>query len=352
MKCKVCKEQAVVSLRSHHTGFCAPCYLEFFRRQVDRGIRSHKLFTHDDRILVALSGGKDSLALMLELSRQEYNVTGLHIDLAIPPTLGKKRTRRATRGLESADASQEPSAPLTPTDSASAATASAATASAGINDTAPDTGGARGVVERFCAQHNIPLIVKEMDAEGLAIPRVKACLKRPICSACGKIKRYYFNKTAMDEGYTALATGHNLDDEVARLFSNTIRWDRAYLSDQGPCLPAEDGFIKKVKPLWRLTEFETANYAFLMGIEHHYAPCPYSQGASFTCYKHLWQNLEAIMPGRKLDFYQGFLERGRPVFAQHEAATAPPLNRCTLCGYPTSADVCGVCRIKATVGAC
>ncbi len=325
MKCKVCKEQAVVSLRSHHAGFCAPCYLEFFRKQVERGIRSHKLFTHDDRILVALSGGKDSLALMLELSRQEYNVTGLHIDLAIPPTISKKGRKNTEQNKEN------------PTDTS-------------LTQIAPqDTGGARGVVERFCTEHNIPLIVKEMDAEGLAIPRVKACLKRPICSACGKIKRYYFNKTAIDEGYTALATGHNLDDEVARLFSNTIRWDRAYLSDQGPCLPAEDGFIKKVKPLWRLTEFETANYAFLMGIEHHYAPCPYSQGASFTCYKHLWQNLEAVMPGRKIDFYQGFLERGRPIFAQHEARTAPALNACTLCGYPTSAEVCGVCRIKAAV---
>ncbi len=305
MKCKVCKETAVVSLRSHHTGFCASCYLEFFRRQVERGIRAHKLFTHDDRILVALSGGKDSLALMLELSRQGYTVTGLHIDLAIP-----------------LQGSAEPCG---------------------------EGQGARGVVERFCKAHNIPLIVKEMATEGLAIPRVKACLKRPICSACGKIKRYYFNKTAMDGGFTALATGHNLDDEVARLFSNTIRWDRAYLSDQGPCLPAEAGFIKKVKPLWRLTEFETANYAFLMGIEHHYAPCPYSQGASFTCYKHLWQGLEEVMPGRKLDFYQGFLERGRPVFARHEAEEAPPLNKCAVCEYPTSADICGVCRIKSVV---
>ena len=259
MKCKICKQTAVVGLRSHHAGFCAPCYLNFFSRQVETGIRSPGLFTHDHRVLVALSGGKDSLALMLELSRQGYNVTGLHIDLSIP---GSSEVTRK-------------------------------------------------VVERFCAQHGFELMVKEMAVEGLAIPAVKARLKRPICSACGKIKRYFFNKVAMDHGYTALATGHNLDDEVARLFSNTIRWDTAYLSDQGPKLEAEDGFARKVKPLWRLTEFETANYAFLMGIEHHYAPCPYSTGASFTCHKHLWQQLEEAMPGRKLEFYQGFLERGQ-----------------------------------------
>ncbi len=61
---------------------------------------------------------------MLELSRQGYNVTGLHIDLSIPN-------------------SSEPT---------------------------------RAVVERFCKAHNFPLIIKEMAAEGLAIRDVIARL--------------------------------------------------------------------------------------------------------------------------------------------------------------------------------
>ncbi len=294
MKCKVCKETAVVALRSHHAGFCADCFLKFFKGQVEKGIKKQNLFSFDDKILVAVSGGKDSLTLMLVLKELGYDVTGLHIDLSIP------NSSEATRA----------------------------------------------VVERFCKLHDFKLIVKEMALEGLSIPLVKARLKRPICSACGKIKRYFFNKVAMDMGFTVLATGHNLDDEVARLFSNTIRWDRAYLSDQGPKLLAEDGFACKVKPLWRVTEFETANYAFLMGIEHHVSSCPYSQGASFTQHKHLWQQLEYAMPGRKIDFYQGFLQRGRPIFAKHEEEHGIVLNPCQECNYPTSAPVCGVCRIR------
>ena len=298
MKCKICKAEAAVALRSHNTAFCPDCYKDFFSRQVTRAIEGQNLFTHDERVLVALSGGKDSLALMLELSHQGYNVTGLHIDLGIPVS----------------------------------------------------SAAARGVVERFCAKHGLKLMIREMAAEGLAIPAVKARLNRPVCSACGKIKRHFFNKVALDEGFDALATGHNLDDEVARLFSNTLRWDTAYLSDQGPRLDSENGFSRKVKPLWRLSEFETANYAFLMGIENHYAPCPYSPGASFTTLKGLLQNLEAAMPGRKLDFYQGFLVRGRPVFARREAEEGVTLAPCTLCGYPTSSgDTCGVCRIRAAL---
>ncbi|MBO6170826.1 MAG: adenine nucleotide alpha hydrolase family protein [Desulfovibrio sp.] len=298
MKCKICKAEAVVALRSHNAAFCAACYKEFFARQVARGIESQKLFTREEKILVALSGGKDSLALMLELSRQGYDVTGLHIDLGIPGS----------------------------------------------------SAAARGVVERFCARHGLRLMIRETAAEGLPIPLVKEKLHRPICSACGKIKRHLFNRAALDGGFDALATGHNLDDEAARLFSNTLRWDTAYLSDQGPRLEGAHGFARKVKPLWRLTEFETANYAFLMGIEHHYAPCPYSPGASFTTLKGLLQRLEAAMPGRKLDFYQGFLQRGRPVFARREAEEGVDLSPCTECGYPTSSgDLCGVCRIRAAL---
>ena len=155
----------------------------------------------------------------------------------------------------------------------------------------------------------------------------------------------------MEGGFTAVATGHNLDDEAARLFSNTLRWDVGYLSDQGPRLEGENGFVRKIKPLWRLTEFETANYAFLMGIENHYAPCPYSPGATFSTLKGLLQKLEAAMPGRKLDFYQGFLQRGRPAFAREQAGSAEVLHPCTECGYPTSSGdrVCGVCRIRRVV---
>ncbi len=52
------------------------------------------------------------------------------------------------------------------------------------------------------------------------------------------------------------------------------------------------------------------------------------------------------MPGRKLDFYQGFLERGRPVFARADSEDGVDLTPCTRCGYPTSNEVCGVCRIR------
>jgi uncharacterized protein (TIGR00269 family) len=289
MKCTRCRKTAHVSLPSHHSGFCAECYPLFFTRQVETAIRRQKMFTFDDRILVALSGGKDSLSLMLELHLLGYDVTGLHIDLGIPNSSDKARKK----------------------------------------------------VEDFCALHGLTLRVFEMAAWGLPIPDVKAHVKRPVCAVCGKLKRHHFNRIAVEEGFDVLATGHNLDDEVARLFANTLRWDTAYLSDQGPVLPASDGFVRKVKPLFRLSEYETANYAFLKGIEIHSDPCPYSGG--------LWGELEHRSPGQKLQFYQTFLKNGKPAFAQLEKETGAQLAPCAECGSPTSAGTCSVCRIREAV---
>jgi uncharacterized protein (TIGR00269 family) len=288
----------VVALKSHHTAFCPDCYKKFFLRQTERGIESQKLFTRSDRILVALSGGKDSLSLMLALSLLGYRATGLHIDLGIPAS----------------------------------------------------SAAARGVTERFCARHGFELIVLETAARGLPIPLVKSRLRRPICSVCGKIKRHFFNETALGEGFDVLATGHNLDDETARLFSNVLRWDASYLADQGPLLEEKAGFARKVKPLWRLTEFETACYAFLTGIEHHYAPCPYSPGATFSTLKGIVRRVEAAMPGRKLDFYQKFLRNGRPRFVAAQPDKALLLKPCPRCGHPTSSGrECGICRIRMAI---
>ncbi|QJB55079.1 ATP-binding protein [Pseudodesulfovibrio sp. zrk46] len=297
MKCSRCKKLACVALPSHNAGFCPECFPLFFTRQVETAIRREKMFTLDERILVALSGGKDSLALMLELKLQGYNVTGLHIDLGIPDSSWKARKK----------------------------------------------------VEDFCEKNELQLQVFEMEKWGLPICDVKEFVDRPVCAVCGKLKRHIFNKVALEGGYDALATGHNLDDEVARLFANTLRWDTAYLSDQGPVLPASGGFVRKVKPLFRLSEFETANYAFLKGIEIHSDPCPYSSGASFTNHKQLWGELEYRSPGQKFQFYNGFLQRGKQAFAALEKEIGADVKPCEECGSPTSVGRCSICRIKESV---
>jgi len=79
---------------------------------------------------------------------------------------------------------------------------------------------------------------------------------------------YFMNKKAKEFGYDIIATGYNLDDEAAVLFSNTLNWSVEYLKRQYPVLKEENGFIRKVKPLCKISEKESAMYAILSGIEY------------------------------------------------------------------------------------
>ena len=79
MKCTRCRAKAEVHLRAHNAGFCRPCYLGFFRRHVERAIASEHMCTLDERVLVAVSGGKDSLALWDVLVELGYRTTGLYV---------------------------------------------------------------------------------------------------------------------------------------------------------------------------------------------------------------------------------------------------------------------------------
>jgi uncharacterized protein (TIGR00269 family) len=256
------------------------------------------MFEKGAKVLVALSGGKDSLALMDVLVRLGHDVHGMHVHLGIP------------------DAS--------------------------------DT--ALRLTRDFCDRLNRPLTVVDLPSRGLAIPRVKEAVRRPVCSICGKLKRHFFNQAAVEVGADVLATGHNLDDETARLLANALRWDTSHLAAQAPALPAEDGFIRKVKPLYRLGEFETAAYAHLSGIDCAVAPCPYSTQASFTRHKMLLEQLEAVSPGARIQFYEQFQDKARQAFQGLDSAARPPLSPCSECGYPTPGDVCGACSLKARLG--
>lgn len=298
MKCNRCKALAEIALPSHHAGFCRDCFMLFFSRQVTRAIEDHRMFGPRERVLCALSGGKDSLALTRVLKDLGYDLTALHLDLGIP-------------------------------------------------DSSP---GARAVVERFCEEEGIDLLTVELAAHDLAVPEVKKRVNRPVCSICGKLKRYFFNKTALDRGFKVLATGHNLDDEAGRLLANVLRWDTGYLAGQSPYLPPASGLAARVRPLYRLGEFETAAYAFMSGIEYFSSPCPYSKGATFSFKKSMMKRLDRESPGAKLAFYEEYLKNARPIFAAAAERREETHKPCPECGYPTLGDLCGVCRLKRADG--
>jgi uncharacterized protein (TIGR00269 family) len=159
------------------------------------------------------------------------------------------------------------------------------------------------------------------------------------------------NRIARDMGYDVLATGHNLDDEAATLFGNTISWSGDALVRQSPVLPEAEGLARKVKPLCRFYEKEMTAYALLRGIDYIYEECPFSVGSTSIYYKQLLNQLENERPGAKLIFYLKFLEaRKRGLFNVSAMDKSPVLTKCSTCGQPTSAEgVCSFCRMLVNV---
>ncbi|MBI4608305.1 MAG: TIGR00269 family protein [Candidatus Rokubacteria bacterium] len=292
MKCRKCGGQAVLELRRHNAAFCAPDYLDFFRKQVREAIRRFRMFEKDESVLVAVSGGKDSLGLWDVLLGEGYASTGLYLDLGI------------------FDYSRE----------------------------------SKAKCEAFAAARGAKLLVVSVEeAVGAPIPGVQEATRRPPCSACGLSKRYLMNRAALEHGFSVVATGHNLDDEAATLFGSILHWETGSLARQSPMLPAtHPKLVRRVKPLFRLTERETAAYAFLRRIDYIVEECPFSRGATSLLYKDILNRLEDASPGAKHNFLYGFLERGRPVFENPEGVQ---LNECARCGQVTTGTLCAFCKL-------
>jgi uncharacterized protein (TIGR00269 family) len=296
MKCRKCGGAAALELRRHNAAFCSPHFLEFFRKQVAEAIHRYRMFTREERILVAVSGGKDSLALWDVLIEDGYETAGLYLDLGI------------------FDYSKE----------------------------------SRAKCEAFAAARGRPLHVERVaDAVGAPIPLLQQVTRRPACSGCGLSKRYLMNRAALEHGYAVVATGHNLDDEAATLFGSVMHWQTDALPRQSPALAStHPKLVRRVKPLYRLSELETAAFAFLRGIDYIVEECPFAKGATSIAHKEMLNRLEENSPGSKHNFLFGFLEKARPAFERVENVT---LLECTSCGQVTTGAVCAFCKLADQV---
>ncbi|MBL7163557.1 MAG: adenine nucleotide alpha hydrolase family protein [Anaerolineales bacterium] len=302
MKCKKCGGKAAINMRQHKLALCKEHYLDWIPAQTQRFIEKYKMFSPEDKILVAVSGGKDSLALWDILIQLGYQADGLYIGLGIDGGFGY-----SDKSLR--------------------------------------------FCQRYADRHGLNLIVVDVGKTyGSTIPQLNDKTprgKEKPCAVCGVSKRNIMNRAARDGNYDVLVTGHNLDDEAAVLFGNTLNWLDRYLLRQGPVLEAErPGLVRKAKPLFRFYERETAAYALLRGIEYIYDECPHAVGAKSIYYKEILNQLETKRPGAKLIFYLNFLKaKDRGLFAE-PVIESEALNTCTSCGQPTTSPAkCAFCRL-------
>lgn len=303
IRCHKCQQRAVIRMRQHRLALCKEHYPQWFIEQTQRFIEKYQMFTPQDRILVAVSGGKDSLALWDVLWQLGYDAEGFYINLGIDGE------------TQYSDQSEQ-------------------------------------AAQKFADERNLKLHIYRVEEQrGESVPAIALRTHRgrqKPCAVCGLIKRHTINQMARQLGFNVLATAHNLDDEVSFLFGNLLSWNLRQIPRQSPVLEAKEGFVRKVKPFIRFSERETAAYSIVRGIEYIEDECPFAEGSKQLQYKELLNRLEEQQPGVKLRFLLGFLNAIQQGFIQsiEDEQGEVILSPCPSCGQPTSTGgLCATCRL-------
>ncbi|MFO7931886.1 MAG: hypothetical protein R6U97_10815 [Desulfosalsimonas sp.] len=291
-KCSRCRQRAEVSLPAHNSRFCRPCFLHFFRTAVQRGLKKAGPEINAP-LMVAVSGGKDSLAAWSVLDELGYETKGLHINLGMDEFSGVSRD----------------------------------------------------AVAEFAASRGLPWAEYSLKEEfGYSMPEIHDILKNKICSVCGRLKRQFLNRLTAKQGFGCLATGHNLDDEAGRLLGNLVGDRQEFVRRQYPYLPSPHPAVPaKIKPLHRLEIKEILVYCRFTGIQPARGSCPLSTGATSNYFTEALEYLDENMPGIKRGFLFSYLKKPKDLHINDE------FTECGICGQPSLSATCAVCTLKKRV---
>ena len=294
MACKNCKTKPVIKLPNSNVQLCKNDFIKYFEKKVTKTIGKYKLIEKGDYVGIACSGGKDSTALLYILNRlskkKNFKVIGIAIDEGI------KGYRDQT-----------------------------------LKD-----------LKDFCKKEKINLKIYSFKDEFKTTLDKLVKKERP-CTICGVLRRTILNKKAKELKVNKLATGHNLDDEAQSVLMNQFRSNVKLSARLGPItgVVTDIRFIKRIKPLYFLTEKETTTYAYLKGFLGKYMECPYETDSYRASVRDMLNEFDGKYPGTKHNVISSFLE----VLPLLKKEVQGKIKSCSNCGEPCSQDVCQACKL-------
>ena len=296
MKCDICGDVAVIGMPQHRLNLCEAHYVAWVPRMVERAIATYRMFPPDEPILVAVSGGKDSLALWDILIRLGYHTEGLYIHLGIPhegySDASEERVRAFARDR---DALAWRRASRRPTPGHHALPRAATQAPL------------LGVRPGQAAHHEPGGLRGRLWATPPAQPRRRG--RRPPAE------------------HAALAGG--------------------YLRRQAPVLPASHPRLaRKVKPSATCTSGRWPPTLLVRGIDYIEDECPYASKAT-TLFTRSLSRLEARSPGAKMQFYVHFMRARAGPLARRPTRWRPSPTAPAAGSRPAD----GLCAFLPAVGA-
>jgi cytoplasmic tRNA 2-thiolation protein 1 len=293
MKCDRCENQAAYTRKYSGEKLCSQCFSKSIVKKTAKTISKYNMIQHDELVAVAVSGGKDSLALLKIInemaSTHSFKIKAITIDEGIP----------------------------------------------GYRNEALE------IVEKVCKQLNVEhKVYSYKDLFELTLDEaleLRGNEKTSSCSICGTLRRRAMEYAAKDVGANVIATGHNLDDTLQTFVINMLSGDTTKIGWMDPDTSANT--LRKIKPFCEIYESEIVFYAFTNDIPFQSEPCPHMNEGIRTEIREFLNSLETQHSGIKNNLYQSILKVSQVV----KNSSSKKRRKCQQCGNECTGEVCSVC---------
>ncbi|MCH8973204.1 MAG: TIGR00269 family protein [Thaumarchaeota archaeon] len=294
MKCHKCENKASYSRKYSGEDLCSDCFSISIMRKTAKTISKHRMIKNGDLVCVAVSGGKDSLALLHVLHKMSkthnFEIKVATIDEGIPGYRNESL----------------------------------------------------GIVRNFCSTLNVEYkIYSYKEFFDLTIDEAlqkRESEKTSSCSICGTFRRRSIDYAAKDLGADVIATAHNLDDVLQTFLINMLSGD---IKKIGWMNPNSDKPFKKIKPFCEIYEAEIVFYAFSNNIPFQTEPCPHMNEGIRTEIREFFNSLENQHSGIKNNLYNSILKISQTL----RDSSYKEMNLCKNCGSECTGKICSVCKM-------
>ena len=294
MKCHKCENEASYSRKYSGEDLCSDCFSISIMRKTAKTISKYRMIKNGDLVCVAVSGGKDSLALLHILHKMSkthnFEIKVATIDEGIPGYRNES--------LE--------------------------------------------IVRNFCSTLNVEYkIYSYKELFDLTIDEAlqkRESEKTSSCSICGTFRRRSIDYAAKDLGADVIATAHNLDDVLQTFLINVLSGD---IKKIGWMNPNSDKLFKKIKPFCEIYEAEIVFYAFSNNIPFQTEPCPHMNEGIRTEIREFFNSLENQHSGIKNNLYNSILKISQTL----RDSSYKEMNLCKNCGSECTGKICSVCKM-------
>ena len=294
MKCHKCENEASYSRKYSGENLCSDCFSISIMRKTAKTISKYRMIKNGDLVCVAVSGGKDSLALLHVLHKMSkthnFEIKVATIDEGIPGYRNES--------LE--------------------------------------------IVRNFCSTLNVEYkIYSYKELFDLTIDEAlqkRESEKTSSCSICGTFRRRAIDYAAKDLGADVIATAHNLDDVLQTFLINALSGD---IKKIGWMNPNSDKPFKKIKPFCEIYEAEIVFYAFSNDIPFQTEPCPHMNEGIRTEIREFFNSLENQHSGIKNNLYNSILKISQTL----RDSSYKEMNLCKNCGSECTGKICSVCKM-------